>query len=210
MNKIIAIDGPAASGKGTLSRNLAAHLNFAHMDTGALYRAIGLKMQESNSTPEEAAIALAHHFNPDQLKNPALRTNEIGQIASKIASIPTIRQTLLSLQKNFAQNPPAPFHGAILDGRDIGTIICPEAPAKLFVTARIDARAKRRTKELLLRGQNVIYEAVLKDMRERDARDSSRNAAPMIPAENALIIDTSDLTETQVFEKALEFIKSKL
>lgn len=210
MKKIIAIDGPAASGKGTLSRNLARELNFAHMDTGALYRAVGLKMLENRLSPVEAAEQFALNFITDSLNNPALRTNEVGQAASKAAALPQVRTILLDLQKNFAKNPGTDYEGAILDGRDIGTVICPDAPVKLFVIARIDARAQRRTKELQSRGQTATYEAVLKDMRERDARDTERETAPLSPAKDALIIDTSDLTEQQVFEKALGFIKMKL
>jgi cytidylate kinase len=210
MNKVIAIDGPAASGKGTLARNLAKELNFAHMDTGALYRGVGLNMLENELPPIEAAHQFALNFTADKLKNPALRTNEVAQAASKAAALPDVRQILLELQKSFASNPGIGFDGAILDGRDIGTIICPDAPVKLFVIARIDARAQRRTKELQSSGQTVTYGAVLKDMRERDARDTERKIAPLSPAENAFVIDTSDLTEQQVFEKALSFIKSRL
>ncbi len=206
----IAIDGPAAAGKGTLSRHIAAHLNYAHMDTGALYRAVGLKMLETGTSPEDAAQTFAANFTPEDLKNPALRTDNAGQAASKVAAIPAVRTTLLQLQKNFAANPGNAYKGAVLDGRDIGTVIAPDATAKLFITARIDTRAKRRTKELLSRGLSVTYGAVLKDMRERDTRDTKRKSAPLKPAEDAFVLDTSDLTEDQVFEKALQFIQSTL
>lgn len=207
---IIAIDGPAAAGKGTLSRNIAAHYTYAHMDTGALYRAVGLTMLETDATAEAAAQAFAANFHPDQLTNPDLRTNEVAQAASKVAAIPAIRATLLQLQKDFAANPGDQYNGAVLDGRDIGTIIAPDATAKLFITARIDTRAKRRTKELHSKGIDATYAAVLKDMRERDTRDEQRNAAPLKPAQDAYILDTSDLNEAQVFEKALSFIQSRL
>lgn len=211
MNKpVIAIDGPAASGKGTLSRALADHLTYAHMDTGALYRAVGLQMLQSKLAPQDAAQNFADTFTPDQLDSPLLRTNEVAQNASKAAAIPEVRSILLDLQRSFAANPGDAYQGAVLDGRDIGTIIAPNASAKLFITARIDARAKRRTKELQLNGQTVTYEAVLKDMRERDARDTDRESAPMIPADNAMILDTSDLDQEQVFEKAMLFIKTKI
>jgi len=207
---IIAIDGPAAAGKGTLSRSIAAHLHFAHMDTGALYRAVGLIMLEHNMSAESAAHHFIANFQPENLTNPALRTDQVGQAASKISAIPEVRAALLQLQKDFANNPPAPYKGAVLDGRDIGTVIAPDATAKLFVTARIDTRAKRRTKELQSKGLNATYGAVLKDMRERDTRDTERASAPLKPAEDACVLDTSDLTEAQVFEKALNFIQSKL
>lgn len=207
---IIAIDGPAAAGKGTLSHNIAAHLNYAHMDTGALYRAVGLIMLEHNISAENAAHHFITNFQPEDLTNPALRTDQVGQAASKASAIPEVRAALLQLQKDFANNPPAPYQGAVLDGRDIGTVIAPNATAKLFITARIDTRAERRTKELQSRGQNVTYGAVLKDMRERDTRDTQRASAPLKPAEDAFVLDTSDLTESQVFEKALQFIQSTL
>jgi cytidylate kinase len=209
-NNIIAVDGPAAAGKGTLSRNLAKHLNFAHMDTGALYRAVALNMIENSLDAIPAAQDFSENFAPDQLQNPDLRQDHVGQQASVAAAENEVRQILLDLQRNFAANPGEGYDGAVLDGRDIGTVICPDAPAKLFITAQTEIRAQRRTKELQSKGLPATYEAVLKDMRERDARDTSRNAAPMKPADDAFILDTGDLTEDQVFEKALKFVKSKL
>lgn len=213
---IIAIDGPAASGKGTLSRKLADHLNFAHMDTGALYRAVGLigRTQNLDLTKPENGIAAAQQFvdqfTTDLLSDPRLREDATGQAASKIASIPEVRALLLQLQRDFAANPPQPFIGAVLDGRDIGTVICPDAPAKLFITASDEVRAQRRTKELQLSDQTVTYERVLHDMRERDARDAERKAAPMQAASDAFILDTSDLDIDAAFDTALAYVTKQL
>lgn len=216
---IIAIDGPAASGKGTLAKRLATHLNFALLDTGALYRATALEVLSSGGDPADeptatqAATYLSRKLtvadNPqDLLGNPKLKEDETGQAASKLAAFPDVRKALLLLQRLFAHNPPANYNGAILDGRDIGTVICPEAPIKFFITAKTETRAERRTKELQSLGKSVTYEAVLKDMRERDTRDAQRSDAPMKPAEDAIIIDTEGLSQDQVFEKTLKIIKA--
>ena len=215
-NPIIAIDGPAASGKGTLARALAEHLNFAYLDTGALYRMVGYTVLERAGDPgdadeaTEAATFLRDYFSPDLLQNPALRNDEAGIAASKVAVVPGVRQALLELQKNFAQNPGNGFKGAILDGRDIGTVICPDAPVKLFITASDTVRAERRLKELQSKGISTTYEAVLKDMRERDARDAERKSAPMKPADDAVAIDSSALNAAEMFEKALKTIQERL
>lgn len=217
---IIAIDGPAASGKGTLSRKIAESLNCAHMDTGALYRATALEVLNTNEDPAnqvaatEAAQELADKVHAaaspqDILGNPALREDRVGNAASKVASIPSVRAALLKLQQDFAQNPGDTYDGAVLDGRDIGTIVCPNADVKLFVTANVEIRAQRRTKELQSKGLDVTYEAVLKDMRERDALDTARVAAPMKPAEDAVILDTSALDPEEMLKKALQFIADK-
>lgn len=213
---IIAIDGPAASGKGTLSRKLAAHLNFAHLDTGALYRGVAYRALEHGGAGDDeaaniqAAQDFVTHFDTALLDNPALRADETGQVASKVAALPEVRQLLLDLQRQFAVQPPAPFDGAVLDGRDIGTVICPDAPAKLFITASDEVRAQRRTKELQSKGQSVTYERVLQDMRERDARDAGRSAAPMRPAQDAFLLDTSALDIEEAFNQALAFVQQKL
>ena len=213
---VIAIDGPAASGKGTLARTLAKHLNFAHLDTGALYRMVGYTVLERLGDPAdadeaiEAAEFLRDYFAPDLLENPKLKSDVVGQAASKVASVPKVRDALLGLQKNFAQNPGDAFEGAILDGRDVGTVICPDAQVKLFITAEIDVRAQRRLKELQSRNISATYEAVLKDMRERDARDASRKAAPMKPADDAIVLETSALNAEEMFEKAAALIKDRL
>lgn len=211
MKKIIAIDGPSASGKGTLSRGLAEKLNFAHMDTGALYRLVGYTILQRGGEPSdkneaiEAAEFCRDYFSPDLLNNTDLRLDETGQAASKVAVVPKVRKALLDLQKNFAANPGAGYEGAVLDGRDIGTVICPDAPLKLFVTASEEVRAERRTKELQSKGLDVTYIAVLEDMRARDARDSAREAAPMKAASDAVTIDSSDLNADQMLALALEY-----
>lgn len=206
---IIAIDGPAASGKGTLARNLAKKLNFAYLDTGALYRTVAKISLEENIAPLDAARKLQKIVTPELLADPAIRTDEVGQAAAAVADDKDVRKALYDLQRNFAKNPPKPFQGSILDGRDIGTVICPDADAKLFIIADPATRAERRTKELLSRGLSTTYEAVLADMRERDARDESRKAAPLRPAEDAIVLDTTHLSESEVLEKALEIIREK-
>ena len=209
---IIAIDGPAASGKGTLARRIAQELGFAHLDTGALYRAVGLAVLDSSGDPtdEQQTIAAAQALKSEDCANSRLKDDDVGQAASKVASIGEVRTILLDLQKEFATNPPPPAKGAVLDGRDIGTVICPNADVKLFIEAKTEIRAERRLKELQSRGKDTIYEAVLKDMRERDARDQGRKMAPMMPADDALIIDTGHLTADEAFQKAMALIRENL
>lgn len=216
MGLIIAIDGPAASGKGTLALRLAAELGLAKLDTGLLYRAVGFAVVSSGGDPEntEQATKAAKRLNPAFLDNPALRADEAAQAASKVAVIPEVRAQLLEFQREFAANPPdlsigTPANGAILDGRDIGTTVCPNADAKLFITASVEVRAERRHKELLGRGLEAIYARVLEDMRERDARDQGRDASPLAAAEDALVLDTSELDAEAAYAKAFEFIQSK-
>lgn len=180
----IAIDGPAAAGKGTISRAVAAHFGFAHLDTGLLYRAVGVRMLDGID-PIEAARALTPH----DLERGDLRGAAAAQAASKVATIPEVREVLLDFQRAFAQR----AGGAVLDGRDIGTVICPEAEAKLFVTASPEVRAHRRHAELRASGSDMTYPQVLEDVRERDARDRDRSTAPLKPAEDAVLIDTSAL-----------------
>ncbi len=208
---IIAIDGPAAAGKGTLARRLATELGFALLDTGALYRATGLAVLASGNDPEDAAAATAaaQSLNPATFGDPALRTDEVAQAASKVSAIPQVRQALLDFQRHFAHNPPEGKPGAILDGRDIGTVVCPDAAVKLFVTASVEVRAERRLKELQQRGVLSIYSRVLHDMQERDARDASRAVAPMTAAADAVVIDTSDMDADQVFDRAMEEIAER-
>ncbi len=203
---IIAIDGPAASGKGTLARRLAKQLGWPHMDTGLLYRAVGYDHMVNGTEPVVAAQALAADFSPKILENPELRSDETGQAASKIAVIPEVRQALLMLQKDFANTPQSGSGGVILDGRDTGTVIAPEADFKFFVTASLEVRAERRAKELQSKGISVTYEAVLTDMRARDDRDASRSSAPMKAAQDAIVIDSSDLSIEAMVEKALQII----
>jgi cytidylate kinase len=205
---IIAIDGPAASGKGTLARRLARHFGLAHLDTGRLYRAVAQRVLAGGGDPADAAAAeaAARALAPADLADPALRTEHVAQVSSVVAAIPAVRRALLAFQRDFARRPP----GAVLDGRDIGTVICPAAEAKLFVTASTEARARRRFRELRDGGEPAIYEAVLQDLRVRDARDSDRRAAPLVPADDAFVLDTTALDADAAFVAALEFIERKL
>ena len=209
---IIAIDGNAASGKGTLAKKLAAALGFAHMDTGSLYRLVALNlMTEGRNTDDErraveAAAVLNKSYRPADSGNPAIRSDAVGTITSKISAIPAVRAQILELQRNFAKNSP---RGAILDGRDIGTVVCPHADVKFFVIASPEIRAQRRHKELQSKGISVTYDAVLADMRERDARDAGRETAPMKPAADAIMLDTSGMTVDQVLAFALEKVREK-
>ena len=180
----IAIDGPAAAGKGTISRAVAAHFGFAHLDTGLLYRAVGVRMLEGIDP-----VAAARALTPHDLERGDLRGAAAAQAASKVATIPEVREALLDFQRAFAQR----AGGAVLDGRDIGTVICPEAEAKLFVTASPEVRAHRRHAELRAAGSDMTYPEVLEDVRSRDARDRDRSTAPLKPAEDAVLIDTSAL-----------------
>lgn len=210
---VVAVDGPAAAGKGTLSRRLAAELGFAHLDTGALYRAVGVNVLRAGADPADpaAAAAAARALSPDDgvLNDPALRSDEAAQAASKVAAIPDVRAALLDFQRRFAAFPPDGATGAVLDGRDVGTVVCPDAPAKLFVTASVEARADRRLKELQTRGLPADPAVVLADMKARDERDSNRSAAPLKPADDAVLLDTTSLDVDAVFAAALEIIASK-
>ncbi len=211
MSKVIAVDGPAASGKGTVSRQIADALSFAFMDTGALYRAVGyevLARKGGLECEQDALQGVAALQLPDCLDNIELREDRIGNAASKVAAMPAVRAALLEVQRNFAVNPGNGYKGAVLDGRDIGTVVCPDAQLKLYVTADIEIRAERRTKELQSRGLDVTKASVLEDMRVRDARDSGREAAPMRPADDAIVIDTSNLSASEVIAQALEYAQT--
>lgn len=209
---VITVDGPSAAGKGTLARRLAAHFGFEFLDTGALYRGVGLSVLRQGLDPadEKTATAAAKALDPAILSDPALRAEETSAAASKVAAIPSVRAAVLNWQRDFARDAARNSGGAVLDGRDIGTVVCPDADAKLFITASLAARAERRVKELQARGETAIYARVLQDMQERDARDQGRSISPTKPATDALIIDTSDLTADQVFERALAFIATKM
>jgi CMP/dCMP kinase len=198
---VIAIDGPSASGKGTLAKRLAAHFGLPHLDTGLLYRAVGLKAARGGQPPAEVATGL----RLADLDDPELRTDETGQLGSRVAAIPEVRANLLRFQKEFASQGP----GAVLDGRDIGTVICPDAPVKLFVTASPDSRAERRYQELRARGADTIKPRVLAEMAERDRRDSERAAAPLKAAPDAYHLDTSDMDADAAFAAALAFVERK-
>ena len=205
----IAIDGPAASGKGTLARRLAEHFDFAYLDTGKLYRAVGMRVLRSGGDPgdEDAAEDAARALNPIELEDEALARDEAADAASQVAALPPVRTALLEFQRGFAASPPDGKAGAVLDGRDIGTVICPDATVKLFVTAEVEVRADRRHKELLNRGIASIYARVLEELQARDARDRDRETAPMRPADDAHVLDTSELTADAAFTAALDLIE---
>jgi cytidylate kinase len=198
---VIAVDGPAASGKGTLAKRLAAHFGLPHLDTGLLYRAVGWASSQTGKPPAEVAATLV----AADLANPALRGDQAGQQASKVGAIPEVRANLLKFQREFSSQGP----GAVLDGRDIGTVICPDAPVKLFVTASTEVRAERRYRELRAHGVDTIKPRVLAEMAERDRRDSERAAAPLRAAPDAWLLDTSDMDADAAFAAALAFIERK-
>lgn len=205
---VVAIDGPAASGKGTLARRLAERFGLAHLDTGKLYRATALLVLEAGADPAdpEAATAAARKVEPQMLSDQRLSSEPVANASSIVAAIPAVRAALLEMQRGFAAHPPPPLRGAVLDGRDIGTVVCTDASVKLFVTASPEARAERRLRELRERGAAAIYGDVLQDMKERDARDSMRRAAPLAAAPDAAIIDTTRLDAEQVLEQASDII----
>ena len=213
---IIAIDGPAASGKGTLARKLATYFDFAHLDTGKLYRALGYLVLHHNGNPDDAEMVLPHvsTITPSMLNRPELiaqlADERVANAASHLASIPRVRQALLDFQRQFATTPPDDKKGAVLDGRDVGTIICPEAPVKLFIKADVTIRAERRYKELRERGQDPIYQEVLKELEIRDHRDRSRKIAPLRPADDSKIIDTSHFDADKVFQLSVAWVKRRL
>ena len=196
----IAIDGPAAAGKGTISKAVASALGFAHLDTGLLYRAVGAR-NLTGEDPIEAARAL----RAEDLENANLRTADVAQAASKVAVIPEVREALVDFQRAFARRE----GGAVLDGRDIGTVICPDAEVKLYVTASAEVRAERRFQELAAKDPSTSFETVLADVKERDQRDSERATAPLKPAEDAVIIDTSELSIDDAIQAALTAVNAE-
>ncbi len=197
----VAIDGPAAAGKGTLSKALAQRFGFAHLDTGLLYRATGRKVLETGLSPADAARAV----EPSDLERDGLRTQAVAELASQVATIPEVRNALVAFQRNFARRD----GGAVLDGRDIGTVICPDAEVKLFVTAGAEVRAQRRFDELRSSGQHVEFEDVLNEVKKRDARDMGRADAPMRAAEDAHVIDTSDMSIEDALAAAEAIVSRK-
>lgn len=206
---IIAVDGPAASGKGTIAKKLAATLNLAHMDTGALYRLVGEMVLVTGGDPDDetaavrAARELQRIFKPEMTDNPAIRTAEAGQAASKVARFAGVRAALFDLQVAFAHNPPDDKDGAVLDGRDIGTTIAPDADLKFYIIASTEVRAQRRTLELQAKDPSIRYDDILADMQQRDARDAGRDIVPMKPADDAIVIDTSGMRAEEVFERVM-------
>jgi cytidylate kinase len=202
---IIAIDGPAGSGKGTLAKRLADHFGLPHLDTGLLYRAVALALLEAGRplTDASAAARAAASLDVSRLDDPRLKGRNMGDAASVVSAYQPVRDALLDLQRRFA----AQSGGAVLDGRDIGTVICPDAQAKLFVTASAEERARRRHRELLARGEAADYEAILADIRRRDERDMTRSAAPLKPATDAVVLDTTSLDAQEAFASALHIVE---
>ncbi len=204
---IIAVDGPAASGKGTIARALAAHYRLPHLDTGLLYRAVALNLLKWGGDPESEFSALrACEFGQTDFADPELKSEAVGGVASRVSAYPAVRAALLQRQQDFAAQP----GGAVLDGRDIGTVIAPDADAKLFVTASPEIRAHRRHEELLRFGRTSHYPDVLIDIRARDQRDANREAAPLRQADDAHLLDTSALGVEEAIEAALAAVRAKL
>ena len=204
---IIAVDGPVAAGKGTLARRLAAALDYAYLDTGSIYRAVAAKSLIAGGDPEDprAAAAAARALTPIDLERDDLRLESVSQAASKVAAIPEVRAALLDFQRAFARR----SGGAVLDGRDIGTVICPWAQVKLFVTASAEVRAQRRLDELLGRGIDAEFSVVLQDVKTRDARDAERAAAPMVAAEDAVQLDTSTMDVDAAVASAVAAVEAR-
>ena len=204
---VVAIDGPAAAGKGTLAQRLASHLGLPYLDTGLLYRAIGRLMADRGFDLDDGELAgqIAAALDPEDLTRGDLRGREAGELASRVAVHPQVRAALVDFQRAFAGRMP----GAVLDGRDIGTVICPEANVKIFVTASAEVRARRRTDELLFKGRDVHYETILAETQERDARDSTRAVAPLRPAADAVVLDTSGLDRDGAFAVAVAIVAAK-
>lgn len=199
MKFTVAIDGPAAAGKGTISKAVAAHFGFAHLDTGALYRAVGARVLAG-----EDALAAARSLQPADLEGEHLRTPEVAQAASQVAVDAQVRAALVQFQRDFA----ARDGGAVLDGRDVGTVICPAAEVKLFVTASAETRARRRVAEFSGKGRTMSYEDVLADVQDRDKRDSERATAPLRPAGDAVLLDTSDLSIEDAVAAAVAHVEA--
>ncbi|OSQ31844.1 (d)CMP kinase [Thalassospira sp. MCCC 1A03138] len=209
---IIAIDGPAASGKGTLARRVAGAMDYAYLDTGLLYRATGAKVLALGLDPsdEDVAVGVAEKLGANDLDGQELRSEEVGNAASKVAAIPKVRAVLLAFQRNLASSPPDGKRGAVLDGRDIGTVVCPDAPIKFYLTASVEERANRRFKQLQEKNPAAIYERVLKELEERDARDSARDVAPLKMASDAIHIDTDRLNADAVFNAVMAHIRTHM
>lgn len=201
MTFTVAIDGPAAAGKGTIAREVAAHFGFGHLDTGLLYRATGRRTLDGTDAVEAARSLTSGDLVADELRAP-----EVGQAASRVAAVPEVREALVDFQRAFA----ARSGGAVLDGRDIGTVICPDAQVKLYVTASDEIRAERRHKELVGKGLDVSRAQVLTDLRQRDARDSARATAPLRPAQDAVLLDTSEMSIEDAVAEAIRVIAARL
>jgi cytidylate kinase len=211
-NVVIAVDGPVAAGKGTLGRRLAAHFGFAYLDTGGLYRAVALRLLRDDQTLDDAAamVAQAGALSQADLDDPALRQEAVGEAASIISAHPALRAALLEYQRNFAAHPPHGAAGAVLDGRDIGTVVCPNAVVKLFITASPEARAKRRHTELVGGGGDLSLAAVQADLARRDARDSERSVSPLAPAADAHLLDTTKMDIEAAVQAARKIVAARV
>lgn len=218
---IIAVDGPAASGKGTLARRLADQFHLSYLDTGAIYRAAAKRILDEGRSPDDpeaavsAAIYVRDHLSWEMLDDPRIRSDEVADATSRSCVFPAMREALLETQRLYARHPMnrpghTTYKGSVLDGRDIGTVVCPDADIKLYVTASVEQRAERRLKELQNRGIVTSYNEVLADMQERDARDSGRSTAPLKPAKDAIIIDTTEMNADAAFEHAVNLVREKL
>jgi cytidylate kinase len=205
---IIAIDGPAASGKGTLGKRLAAHFGLRHLDTGLLYRAVAKTLMDAGQPYNDVvkATAAARALDPARFGDAALKSPAVGDAASIVSAIPEVRAVLVVFQRQFAATPP----GAVMDGRDIGTVICPDAPVKIFVSASPEIRARRRAKEFAAQGQTVDEATVLADILRRDERDTTRAVAPMKPAADAHLLDTTNMDIDAVFRAAVDLVEHSL
>lgn len=202
---IIAIDGPAASGKGTLGRRLSLELGLPHLDTGLTYRAVAHELLISDQPLDDESIAVEAALRVDlaKLDRATLSDHTVGNAASKVAAMPAVRRTLVELQRDFAASPP----GAVMDGRDIGTVVCPDADVKLYVTASPEERAKRRWQEMQNKGQDANYQDILEDIATRDARDMGRADSPLRPADDAHLLDTSQMDIETAFQRAMTFVE---
>lgn len=202
---IIAIDGPAASGKGTIAKRLAAHYGFRHLDSGLLYRGVGFAVLRAGRLGDEAAaVAAARSYDPARFSEDELKSDEVAKAASIVAAIPAVRDALIALQHDFARSKP----GAVIDGRDIGTVIAPHAEVKIFVTATPEERARRRILELRGRGETVDDAAVLADIKARDERDTTRAVAPLRQAEDAVLLDTTHLAISPAVQAAIDIVEA--
>ncbi len=203
---IIAIDGPAASGKGTLGKRLAAHYGLRHLDTGLIYRAVAKALLDAGHSPDNRAraVAAAEAIDPSRFDEPALKRQAVGEAASLVSAIPEVRKAVLALQRNFGRTPP----GAVLDGRDIGTVVFPDADVKIFVTATAQVRARRRALELEQAGHRVDEAEVLADIQRRDERDSKRAVAPLKAAPEAHLLDTTHLDIDAAFRAAIDIVEA--
>ncbi len=212
---VIAVDGPAASGKGTLARKIAERLGYAYLDTGALYRAVALAVLEMNGDPSRvgdvmlAVDVVKRNLTLELLASSLLRRPDVSEASSKVAALPEVRTELLEFQRSFAKNPPGEVGGAVLDGRDIGTVVCPDADIKFFVTAKPEERAQRRFNELQWHHPLLTLEKVLADLLQRDQRDKTREVSPAYPANDAYLLDTTKLSPDEVLDTAIYTVQKK-